>query len=208
MADKAKVLLALGQLDPDNAEHWTDDGSPRASAVQTLASDPTIKRSDINSVAPEFTRDTVKAARAAEKTVASTETGGDKNAALAAATADLPEFENEAEARAFLNERISDATHALDDARKGVLEAQGLVRTKEVELQAARSEMQRQFPPLSVSENLKQHLARSAENRAIAAGVGNSKSQIDLAMSRGNSRGWKRPVRSMDTQQANAGTGA
>jgi hypothetical protein len=205
MADKAKIVMALAKLDPQNPEHWTDDGSPRTSVVQTLASDPTIKRSDINSTAPEFTRATVLAAREAETTAANAEPAAFKTVAGSTGTVVEPDFENEAEARAFYNDRISEASGELDDARRAVTAAQALVREKEVALQDTRNDLQRQFPPLTVAENLKQHLERSAQNRAAAANGG--KSQIDQAMSRGNSRGWKRPVRSVQTA-VGAGTGA
>lgn len=209
MADKAKILAALAQLDPALPEHWTDDGSPRTSVVQALASDPTIKRSDINSTAPEFTRQAVIDAKAAEAKANEAPTFPKPAEALAVATDGAepePDFESEAEARAYYAERISAATDVLDDARKAVVEAQRIVQAKEAALQETRNDMQRAFPPLSVAENLKQHLARSAENRAAAANGG--RSQIDLAMSRGNSRGWKRPVRTMDQTQPSAGTGA
>lgn len=47
---------ALLQLDPSNANHWTQDGMPRLETVRILLGDPTITREQVTSAAPLFTR--------------------------------------------------------------------------------------------------------------------------------------------------------
>lgn len=48
---------ALLELDPENLNHWTTEGLPRIETVKLLVSDHSITREMINSVAPNFTRE-------------------------------------------------------------------------------------------------------------------------------------------------------
>jgi TolA-binding protein len=56
------ILQALGLLDPTNDDHWTEDGLPRVDVVKELTGLKDIKRGDITGLAPELTRDSVRAA--------------------------------------------------------------------------------------------------------------------------------------------------
>lgn len=48
-----KIIAALKSLDPNNADHWTAEGAPRIGALKIEG----IKREDITSAAPHFSRD-------------------------------------------------------------------------------------------------------------------------------------------------------
>ncbi|UPT52966.1 hypothetical protein [Hafnia phage yong3] len=51
------VIEALLDLDPENPNHWTDDGMPKVNAVKFATGNPQLTREDITAVAPDFTRD-------------------------------------------------------------------------------------------------------------------------------------------------------
>lgn len=55
---KAKISEALEQLDHTNDDHWTNAGKPDMKAVEALVGDSSIKRKDVESVAPDFKRKT------------------------------------------------------------------------------------------------------------------------------------------------------
>ena len=50
------ITAALKQLDPQNDNHWTDDGLPRVDTVKFFAKDQTLTRDDITKAAPDFSR--------------------------------------------------------------------------------------------------------------------------------------------------------
>ncbi len=50
------IQQALSQLDPNNDNHWTQDGSPRIETVKFLSGDPSITREVIASEFPNFNR--------------------------------------------------------------------------------------------------------------------------------------------------------
>lgn len=55
MSDKtAAIIKALGQLDPANSDHWTNDGLPRLDAIKGVSG---LKREDVTAAAPLFTKD-------------------------------------------------------------------------------------------------------------------------------------------------------
>lgn len=56
MTQAAAVLTALKALDVTNDNHWTADGLPRLETVKMLASDQTLTREAVSTVAPGFTR--------------------------------------------------------------------------------------------------------------------------------------------------------
>jgi hypothetical protein len=59
-----KLQKAVMSLDPNNDEHWTQDGKPAISAVQTAYGSADVTRADVTAVAPDFNRAT--AAKPAE----------------------------------------------------------------------------------------------------------------------------------------------
>lgn len=62
MADSAKIKTALGQLDPENDNHWTTAGEPRIDTVKMLAGDQGITRADITEADASFNRQSAKSA--------------------------------------------------------------------------------------------------------------------------------------------------
>lgn len=57
-----KLVEAIQKLDPAVDEHWTKDGLPAIEAVQKFYGSADVKRADIKAAAPDFTRETAKAA--------------------------------------------------------------------------------------------------------------------------------------------------
>lgn len=51
------LIEALLELDPDNPNHWTNDGLPKVDALRFATANPSLTRDDITSAAPLFTRD-------------------------------------------------------------------------------------------------------------------------------------------------------
>ncbi len=51
-----KIISALKLLNPDDNDHWLEDGSPRTGVVQRIAKDTTIKRREIAEAWPDFKR--------------------------------------------------------------------------------------------------------------------------------------------------------
>ncbi len=179
-----EITAALSKLDPQNNEHWTDDGLPVTRVVQTLANEPGIKRSDINEVAPGFSRTTSEpveetaAGEVAAPTVADEGAGLGIDAEEGSKEALKAEYEAAeqklAQSRA---DRIA-ATRAENDAQK--------LRDK------ALTKLNAAFPPLSHAQNIQQYIRHETEERARKLGhLGPS--QLDAAMSARRSRGWSRP---------------
>lgn len=173
-----EITAALSKLDPQNNEHWTDDGLPVTRVVQTLANEPGIKRSDINEVAPGFSRTSADPVEA---------TGTGEPAA--------PEVSASVEG-AGLGEKATFQT-AFEEAEKALAQA------KDVRIAAQRAELEAQkhrdkaltalnaaFPPLTHAQNIKQYINHEQAQRAERFGPG---SQLDAAMSARRSRGWSRP---------------
>jgi len=63
MADSAKINEALGQLDTENDNHWTQSGEPRLETLRMLVGDQTISRSDVDAATKDFTRQSARAAK-------------------------------------------------------------------------------------------------------------------------------------------------
>src|ERR1035437_1742179 len=192
MADKEKILKALSKLDHSDSSMWTDDGLPITKVVQQLADDSTIKRSDITEASPGF-----------ERKLVSTETGP---APEVAATADVTEPMTEGdgepmtedEVREVLAQRVTAAELTLRDARTAVSAAYDAERAAVSKVTEARKEQASAFPPITAAANIQQHLKRQQAIRAALASGQAPVSQIDAAMTRGNSRGWKSPSRTAE----------
>lgn len=54
--DKNKLIKALQQLDANDDNHWTADGSPRIDVLKELIGTPTLSRAEVDIVAPGFNR--------------------------------------------------------------------------------------------------------------------------------------------------------
>ncbi len=220
-----KIRHALTQLDAANDGHWTEDGLPREGIVRKLAGDTTISRKDITDAHPGFQRNPVvpapkdgdivdeltgetvtpgaagKADTAAQK--AATESGADStDGAHADPAQNTGDYMTEGEVREVFETRVKNCITALADAQQAVRDANNSVIVAQNDLQKARADLSREFPPMTQAENVKQYIASEMEERRRAHGYGGIApgSQIDAAMARGNSRGWRRPSRMGQTQ--------
>lgn len=201
-----KIRDALKQLDAGNDDHWTDDGLPRTGVVQKIASDQTIKRTDIQAAWPGFQRHPATNKPAIPSGVGAPPPGmedpltGEPQANMMTDPADNEgELMTEDEVREILNQRVVDALASETAAQDKLKEGQQELTEARKRLLSARAEYQREFPPKTAAQNIKEYLAAEQARRAAAAGVYNngglSGAQIDSAMQRSNSRGWKRPTR-------------
>lgn len=204
----AKIREALKGLDPTNDKHWTDDGLPREGVVQKLANDQTLTRKDISEALPGFQRKPVEAAN--KETGAGPKGGfdpltgdpisGEVPSSINADPAkNTGEFMTDAEVQDLLERRLAAAQQEVIDAQQAVRDANRRVVVANAAVADRRADLSREFPPLTVAQNIKNYIASEQAQRAAAAeGFRHSTvapgSQIDAAMQRGNSRGWKRPV--------------
>lgn len=221
---KDELNLALNQLDKDNDQHWTDDGSPRVDVLRALTGNQTLTRSEINTLAPGFNRPTDKveppvsdAAVAAfsimgpppgerhaeDEDLLNLRTADDFN------PAEEPEVNgagaplSEAEVKAILVRRVDDAEAGIVDAQANIRASNAALIEAQKKATRAKIELNRRFPPLSAEENIKQHLAshgKMLEATVAQVGAEGGMSQIDIAMGRSNRRGWTRPVRPVPMQ--------
>lgn len=219
-----KIRAALAQLDPTNDSHWTDDGLPREGIVRKLASDTTLSRRDISEAQPGFQRHPkaadAKPVAADSATNASPGEGAGGEPAKVATEDPLTgepldagqdpsknegEYMTEDEVKTILEQRVKDATQALADRQHDLRDAQKAVETAQTDLRRAKEDLVREFPPMTKNQNVKQYIASEVSRRAMLAGHGYGGglapgSQIDMAMQRSNSRGWRRPTRQGQTQ--------
>lgn len=215
-----KIRAALEQLDPANDAHWTDDGLPREGVVRTFASDQNLSRKEISDARPGFQRHPTKP-DATAATAAAPEHDPISGEPTTAATDATPavidgvdlgpdptqntgELLTEDEVRRVLEARVKACVEAVADAQQDVRDANNRVITAQNDLQKARENLTREFPPLTAAENIKQYIASEMSLRAQAHGYGAPGiapgSQIDAAMQRSNSRGWRRPSRNGPVQ--------
>jgi post-segregation antitoxin (ccd killing protein) len=193
----SKIRDALKQLDVSDNSHWTEDGLPRTGVVQKLANDQTISRQDIQAAWPGYQRNPVvnKPAPVAGAAAVQDPLTGEPAADPAN---DDGELMTEDEVREILNQRVIDAIAAETAAQDKIKDANRELIEARKRAQIARTEFQREFPPKTQAQNVKEYLAAELARRAAAAGVhpsGLSGAQIDNAMQRSNSKGWRRPAR-------------
>lgn len=211
-AKTAKIRDALKQLDTANDSHWTEDGLPREGVVKKLANDQSVNRRDIQEAFPGFERTGVKEVGAVSSAadpltgepVLESNTDPTKNTG--------PLMTNE-EVRAELEFRVKAANQELTDAQQAVRDAHIRVQTAQTALADRNADLVRQFPPLTVAQNIKDYIASEmAQREAAAQGYRHSNiapgSQIDTVMQRSNSRGWRRPVHRLPVQTGAARTGS
>ncbi len=170
MATKAQILAALAQLDHNDPGHWTDDGLPRTSVVQKLASAPEVKRSDIEAAAPSFMRNDPQAA---PDTSAKPEADikADVNVEIDAAPVVVEEDNWSPDEREAADMKVQAA-----ETRKQVADAALVAARKELHdatkaHDKAIQERNTAFPPLSAADNIKQFLASEQRKRAEMLGV-------------------------------------
>lgn len=221
----SKIRNALQQLDPANDQHWTEDGLPREGVVRTLANDPNISRAAISAASPGFQRNPTKPTASAAVQEIDALTGEpilppganasplDSDEDNEDPTKNTGELMTDDEVRVLLEQRVTDAARALTDAQAAVRAANQGVLDAQAHLQKVKGDLSREFPPMTAAQNVKQYIASELAGRAAMHhnyGGGNNGiapgSQIDAAMQRGNSRGWRRPSRNGQTQTGAART--
>ena len=52
------ILNAIGMLDPENADHWNEDGTASMTAIEGFIGDKSVTRKDVERLAPRLHRDT------------------------------------------------------------------------------------------------------------------------------------------------------
>jgi hypothetical protein len=148
------IRTALMDLRHDDDSHWTADGAPKLSVVQTLANDPTIKRTEIQEIAPNLMRGQI-----------GTETGG----APAGKDVLAPALSSEQDR---IVQRLAAAKERLAAAHRGVDSARAELRNAEKEQTAAKLAHDKAFPPRTPAEVIKEHHASQMRQRAEQAAMG------------------------------------
>lgn len=184
-----KIVGALRRLDPENADHWTDDGAPRVGVVAGLAN-MQLKRKDLSDALPGFSREAAKQDAEAVKTAKATaaETEG---AAPQPEIVDPDELKHKLEmdyavAKANLEEHDAEAEKA-KEARKALV----------VDMDKKFAQLNEAFPPMSFAQGQLAHINSEIARRQKQAGLttvpGGVASPIDASMARRNTRGHQRP---------------
>lgn len=171
---KEAIKEILEGLDHKDNAIWTDDGSPLVTEVQRLANDKTVTRAQINDALPGFARKTsesvteeVQPGDEADEPgpldAPVVEASGKPKIELEGADLDLSPEDEQGRLRALAHQRVTDAEVALTEAKAAVSEAQRVVVNAEGRLTRALNLYSAKYPPISVAENIKQHLARQQE---------------------------------------------
>lgn len=182
----SKITEALSKLDPNNDNHWTQDGLPRLDTVKILAGNPSLTREAVTAAAPNFNRQTAQAAAqgAAQGGAATPVQGGGESqpqAAVQAAPAadgtvatpapaaepDLPVL-----APAALAEPAGDVDELeqkLAEARLHLSDCQDRLQLAKQELEDAQNaiaelEAQLKETPKASSNPIQEYLARQRKN--------------------------------------------
>ncbi len=182
MATKAQILDALAQLDHNDPGHWTDDGLPRTSVVQKIASAPEVKRSDIEAAAPNFVRnDPQAAADTSAKSEADIEADTKSGPAEAKAPVTAPVVDDGGNAevddvdtwpvdsRAAADAKVQAVADRVTAAKAALVAAHKEVAAAVKAHDAALAERNAKYPPLSAAENIKQYLASEQRKRTMYA---------------------------------------
>lgn len=194
-----KLIVALKQLDPDLEENWADDGVPKLEAVQALAEDQTLTRNDINLAWPGFDR-----ATAAGAPLPQPEEKHDEDAASSVDTHALLGTLDDEQLRELMLRRVQQAEDAVTEATQARSDAIAAHERALRHRDKLKLEFIRRYPPISVAANIKQHIRKQAEMRAVAAGIdpevarrgaNYTGDQVDQALALRRSRGWARPAR-------------
>jgi len=188
---KEKIIEALKQLDLENDDHFTNDGSPRIDVVVELSGVKGLKRGDITGAAPAFSRDNpvfeITDEKEDEVTVEEETEDGDDLQALEIKAQKAEDVLKEAQAKAL-------------EAEKAVLEAQ---RARDAIIEAREAERpvhENQQNIMNYLESQKR-LREAKVNKFNKAVEGIDLKQldpvapIDKAMARKKGHGLTRPTR-------------
>jgi hypothetical protein len=189
---KEAIFEILSKLSITDDANWTEDGEPALDVVRTIAKDDAITRQQINEAAPGFVR-----------LVGEPKAGGPDGVRMQgtkAATSVLAEEVvnsdgrmSTEEMREILTRRVTDAETNLHRAQRDLSEAQQEVGRCEVRLTRAHKDKNRQFPPVTPAQAIKDHLSAQVRQARERAGLAPEApvvlSPIDEVMGRSNRRG-------------------
>ena len=203
-----KILAALDQLDPADNTHWTNDGLPNTGVVQRIANDQTIKRPDIQNARPGFDRAAALAAAAPpadfEEVPATAPVVAKTSVTAPVASQGETVMVTDAQLHASLSKQIRDAEAMVEQGRKmqnegGKMEGDGLKQ-----LQTARVNFHKYFPPMTQAENTRAAIEASNAERMARVTARGFASQLDAAKRGGNARGWNGQAQSRGPDGARA----
>lgn len=165
----ASIQAALKLLDPQNDNHWTDDGLPRVDTVKFFAKDATLTRDDITKAAPAFNR-----------TVPLIESEGDDHGADEEASGHGgPDTDPQAEAVQGLEAELAEAQAALDASAARVAEAQKEHEARRKEVDRLAEALDKARPRTALGTDIRAYLNRQndvlherAVKRAKLASIG------------------------------------
>lgn len=165
----AQIHAALQQLDPQNDNHWTEDGLPRIETVRFLAKDSKLTRDDITKAAPDFSRTVPVIESEGDGNGAAPETGGHGG----------PHPDAQAEAVQGLEAELAEAQAALDACSARIAEAQKEQATRRAQVDRLLEALHQARPSDSLAQNIQSYLTRQqetlqkrAEAKAKLASVG------------------------------------
>ena len=211
------IRTALQQLDPANAEHWTDDGLPKTGVVQRIAKDSTISRKEIQEAWPNFERPAPEAAPAPDFAEAAAPPAEALPVALdgtiesGAPPVEGRQIDDETpmtadEIRMALEANVADAEAGLLDARKRHAQAANDIPVLINAVTEARKELNRQFPPMSAQDNIREYI--DTQNALRAARVQSSQgyaksSDLDASFGRLGGARYVNPRRAVQGADGN-----
>lgn len=192
---------ALASLDPENDDHWTQDGSPKLETISALVGEK-VSRGAITKAFPNLDRDAARdaAAKAAEEA-----------AAAAAAAPDEPDEPSVEEEVDELQMAVEEAEARMHECRAALDKAQKEMGQAQVEFEKILVEYDKSHPPMSNQEKIMEYLEGQKLERARRAGISAAllhraarevtQAPIDRAYAAKRSRFGKRPVRPMVGRQ-------
>ena len=184
-----KILEVLRSLDPQDDNHWTDEGMPKLEVVQNLAGDEEITREMITEAAPLFSRvnpletpDNVSTDAPEEPDPAETETK------IEIATKEATDADKEVQA-------------AMDKRSAAEKKRDHLLTEREKSSEPLHVQNQKEIQRFIKSQN-QQRVDRAERRRQFLKGMSPQdlqdlagKAPIDIAMQRNKARGMRRPQR-------------
>jgi len=184
-SQKDKIINALRQLDHSNEDHWSEDGMPRVSVIQKLTNDPSVRRIDVNEVAPGFVRQVpteTGVISAADEPIV--KDGGDIVTDSAVIVTDGPVPD-----RAALQAKVDGLE---TEHQQNLRDAQDLQRKDQNTLKAlvtARQDLASKFPRVTHSQMVQDYLRSEHQKRMDAAAGQRARQNGDMPADIGRGSG-------------------
>jgi len=203
MADKEKVLAALQKMDVNNDNHWTVSGEAKLETLKFMLGGEMITRDELNTIAPGFSRDAMRAYlanQAAPKTEAGNGGQAPAPAVAGAGTDDKPDDEpeqpevavgnadREAEIEA-LAKKVNLANEEIQRCQRVQAEMSERIAVLQRDVQQAQSALNKIAPPPTHIETIQGYLStnkrlmkRRGEARRAVVNSGVSLSALSAAI--------------------------